>query len=62
MVTILTKEFDVDVAKTYCVLQEKTVISFIRVIINDTVVNNYCLFNDQTQVYIFCWQSTTMFL
>ena len=34
VVTTLTKEFDFEIATTYCVLQvEKTVISFIRVII-----------------------------
>ena len=31
MVTALTKEFDFEITNTYCVLQEKTVISFIRV-------------------------------
>ena len=59
MITTLTKELDFQIANTYYVLQDRN--QFYWGYYN-TIVDNYCIFNDKTQVYLFFWQSTTLFL
>jgi len=43
MINILTKEFDFEIANLYYKAY------------HNTVVNKYCMFKDQTQVYLFFW-------